>query len=184
MSVATTTTAEQLQQMAQDGMRRELVQGEIRTMPPAGSEHGATVMNLSWRVARHVEVNDLGTVFGAETGFILARNPDTVRAADCSFVRKEQIQKTGIPRAYFPGAPDLAVEVVSPGDTVNEIDDKVHDWLTYGATLAWVVNPRTRSVSIHAKDGSVRVLSERDTLSAPDLLPGFDCLVRDIFRGG
>jgi Uma2 family endonuclease len=183
MSIATTITAEQLLEMPRDGLRRELVQGELRTMPPAGSEHGATVVGLTWRVAQHAQHDDLGTVFGAETGFLLARNPDTVRAADCSFVRKERIRRTGIPRTFYPGAPDLAIEVVSPGDTVNEVDDKVHDWIVYGTTLVWVVNPRTRTVTAHGNDGTVRVLKDADVLEAPELLPGFRCLVRDIFVG-
>ncbi len=112
-------TADDLWNLSRNGVRHELVQGELRTMPPSGGEHGVTVVNLTLPLGGHVKAGQLGLVFGAETGFLLARNPDTVRAPDIAFVRRERIPATGIPRAYWPGAPYLAVEIVSPGDTVE-----------------------------------------------------------------
>jgi hypothetical protein len=83
-------------------------------MAPAGSMHGDAAMRLGWRLAHHVETNSLGVVFAAETGFKLSSNPDTVRAPDVAFIARERAERIGIPEGDWPGAPDLAVEVVSP----------------------------------------------------------------------
>src|SRR5262249_4638196 len=124
MSTATQLlTADDLWRLPQDGMRHELIRGELTNMPPAGAEHGVTTMNLSTPLDKHARTNDLGRVLAAETGFIIGRDPDTVRAADVAFVSKPRIPATGIPKKFFPGAPDLAVEVVSPSDTVSEVEE-------------------------------------------------------------
>ncbi len=115
------------------------------------------------------------------TGFILARNPDTVRAADVAFVRQSRIAEIGIPQFYFPGAPDLAVEVVSPNDRPNEVEAKVQDWLSHGTLMVWVVDPRRRTVAVHRSPADVRELGATDFLEAPDLLPGFGLGVGEIF---
>src|SRR5262249_30284993 len=116
MSTATTQllTADDLWRLPDDGLRRELVKGVLYTMPPAGFEHGVVGINLSTPLDQHVKPNRLGLVVGGGTGFLIATNPDTVRAPDIGFVRQARIQATGIPRQYWPGAPDLAVEIVSP----------------------------------------------------------------------
>ncbi|HEX4146706.1 MAG TPA: Uma2 family endonuclease [Pirellulales bacterium] len=182
MSISTTPiTAEQLWAMPTDGGRRELVKGELIRMNPAGGEHGVVVAELTWRLGQHVRQHDLGRVFGAETGFVLTRDPDTVRAPDIAFVRQERIAVTGIPQAYFPGAPDLAVEVVSPSDRVNDVDTKVDGWLSHGCQLVWVVNPRRRTVAVYRSVRDTRVMGEADTLEAPDLLPGWQLAVAAIF---
>ena len=110
----TLVTADELFMMPDDGFRYELVKGELRRMPPAGSEHGAIGINIALVVAQFVKAHDLGVVFGADTGFKIASNPDTVRAPDLAFVRRERIPAGGVPREFWPGAPDLAVEVISP----------------------------------------------------------------------
>ncbi|HJT78843.1 MAG TPA: Uma2 family endonuclease [Gemmataceae bacterium] len=174
-------SAEDLARWPQDGMRHELVRGELRTRPPAGSEHGAVGMNLAFLLTQHVRAQQLGVVFGAETGFLIARDPDTVRAPDIAFVSQDHIPATGIPRAFWPGAPDLALEVVSPGDTVFEVDEKVQEWLDAGTRLVWVVNPRRRTVTVYRSATEVRILTEQDTLEGGETVRGFRCLVRDIF---
>ncbi len=117
-------------------------------MSPAGGEHGAVIGTLFLLLGNFVRQNGLGVVFGAETGFLIERAPDTVRAPDIAFVSRKRIPPDGIPRSYVPGAPDLAVEVVSPGDTVREVDDKVADWLNAGSEAVWVVNPRWKTVTV------------------------------------
>src|SRR5262245_9042674 len=107
--------------MPNDGKRRELVRGQLKTMPPAGQEHGFVYMNLGGPLHQFVKTHRLGIVFGAETGFKIASNPDTVRAPDVAFVRRGRIPPGRIPKAFGSIAPDLAVEVVSPGDTVQEV---------------------------------------------------------------
>ena len=182
MSTAThLMTAEELLLLPKNGHRYELIKGELKQMTPAGSEHGGRGMRLSWRLAQFVEVNGLGWVFLAETGFKIATDPDTVRAPDLAFVRNERIPETGLPRGYFPGAPDLAVEVVSPGDTVEEVEDKIAEWLEAGAQLVWIVNPRRRTVAVHRDGSEVRVLRENDILDGEDVVPGFTLRVAEIF---
>ena len=174
-------TAEELFHLPDDHMRHELVRGEHRTMTPAGFEHGAVIVKLGAPLHQYVAKHRLGLVLGAETGFIVTRNPDTVRAPDVAFVKQARIDAGGIPKAFYPGAPDLAVEVVSPDDSAREVAEKVQDWLAAGCGVVWVVNPAKRTVVEHRPGDVVRTLTDADELKAPDLLPGFSCRVADIF---
>jgi Uma2 family endonuclease len=176
----TLTTADELFVMPDDGFRCELVRGEVRRMPPAGSEHGAVIMNIGTPLDQFVKANSLGVVFGAETGFKIASEPDTVRAPDLAFVRRERIPEEGIPQGFWPGAPDLAVEVVSPSDTYTEVEEKVHDWLNAGTRIVLVLNPRTRTVAVYTSHTDVVRLTESDTLDGGEVLPGFTCRVAEL----
>jgi Uma2 family endonuclease len=177
----TLVTANELCALPDDGFRYELVRGEVRRMPPAGSEHGAVVMNLGSPLHACVRSHDLGVVFGAETGFKIASDPDTVRAPDLAFVRREHIPEGGIPSGFWPGAPDLAVEVTSPGDTYTEVEEKVHDWLRAGTRMVLVLNPRTRTVTIYTSPTTVVRLTKSDTFTGGEVLPGFACRVSGVF---
>ena len=161
-------TADDLFDLPCDHMRHELVRGELRTMPPAGFDHGSIGMSLSWRLAHHVHSNSLGAVLLAETGFILALDPDTVRAPDISFVRSDRIPAEGNPK-FFHGPPDLAVEVVSPNDTSEEVEDKVLDWLEAGTKLVWVVSPKHRRVTVYRSltEIAIQIPSHRKNWQAP-----------------
>ena len=181
MSVLIQTTADDLFVMPDDGFRYELVKGELKKMSPAGSEHGAIIVNLTLFLAQHVKANNLGVVFGAETGFKIATNPDTVRAPDIAFVRRERIPESGIPKSFWSGAPDLAVEVVSPGDTYDEVEAKVEDWLTAGATAVWIVNPKRRNVTVHRSVREALILLKDEELDGESVVPGFRCRVAEIF---
>ena len=175
------STANELFEMPDDGFRYELVKGELRRMSPSGSEHGAIIINISVLLAQYVRSKKLGVCFGAETGFKLASDPDTVRAPDVAFIRRERIPESGIPKKFWPGAPDLAVEVLSPGDTRREVDEKVEDWLESGARAVWVINPKRRSVSVYRSLTDVTRLSEGEELDGGDVAPGFRCKVSEIF---
>ena len=173
-------TVEDLWNMPGDE-RRELVRGELRTMAPAGSEHGAIIMNLAFALAAYVKQQKLGVVFGAETGFVLARDPDVVRGADVAFVQLSRIPATGLPKKFWEGAPDLAVEVVSPSDSLEAVEEKVDDYLNARTPLVWVVNPRRRTITVHRPGGDPKVLRETDTLTGEEVIPGFQCKVADAF---
>lgn len=173
-------TGEELLKMP-GSQRCELVKGELRMMAPAGFDHGAVISHLNNRLLRFVYDNGLGELLGAETGFRLSRKPDTVRAPDASFVRKDRIPAAGRPKGYFEGAPDLAVEVLSPGDTAEEIEEKVDDYLAAGSPLVWVVNPRRRTVTVHRLDANPVVLRIEDTLDGADVLPGFTMKLSEVF---
>ena len=181
MSTTTPTTADQLLRMPEDGYRYELVAGELRKMTPAGWEHGIIGSRLHSLLGRHVLDHDIGEMFLAETGFLLSRDPDTVRAPDIAFIHKSRLPAVPPAEAFWPGAPDLAVEVVSPSDTLGEVDDKVKAWLDSGAKMVWVVNPKWRNVTIYQSSTDIKVLSEDDELTGEDVVPGFRCRVRDIF---
>jgi len=174
-------TADELFTMPEDGFRYELVKGELRKMSPAGGEHGAIIFNLSILLGQYIKANNLGQGFGAETGFKLASNPDTVRAADIAFVRRERIPATGIPKNFWQIAPDLAVEVLSPGDTLEEVEEKVEDWLSAGTRAVWIVSPKRRSVTVYRSMTDVTRLSEADDLDGGDVVPGFRCKVVEFF---
>ena len=173
-------TADELFRLPHDNCRYALVAGELRRMSPAGFRHGAVVVNVTVPLARHVKTHDMGVVCGAETGFVLARNPDTVLAPDVAFVRRERIPASGGPATFWEGAPDLAVEVVSPGDTRREVVEKVTAWLAAGARV-WVVDPKDRSVRIHEPGRAPRRLGMSDTLDGAPLLPDLRIPVADIF---
>ncbi|MBX9792547.1 MAG: Uma2 family endonuclease [Pirellulales bacterium] len=167
--------------MPEDGQRYELVLGALQVMSPAGLEHGWVAAKLWSYLTRYLMDRDLGTAFSTETGFVLSRNPDTVRAPDIAFVRANRLVQTGIIQKYFPGAPDLAIEIISPEDRYSEVDAKVQEYLSAGSELVWIVNPRTRTVSAYGTNRTVTIYSDRDDLTAPELLPGFSCRVADLF---
>lgn len=174
-------TADELLRMPSDGYRYELVEGEIRKMTPAGGEHGRVGGNLMISLGGYARAHQLGAVYLAETGFKLASNPDTVRAPDVSFVRGERVQALGLVRGYMPGAPDLAVEVVSPGDTFTEVGEKVLQWLDAGTRMVMVVDPWKRWVTVYHSRDDIRVLGEGDTLDGGDVVAGWSMRVAELF---
>jgi Uma2 family endonuclease len=174
-------TADQLLEMPDDGMRRELVRGEVRVMTPAGSRHGRIAMQLGAWLTIHVLEHALGRVFAAETGFKLASDPDTVRAPDVAFVTRERVEAVGDTEKYWPGAPDLAVEVLSPDDRYPEVDEKTAEWLEAGCRMVIVVNPRRRAATIYRSPDDVQLLSENDSIEGGDVVPGWRLPLRNLF---
>src|SRR6266700_2318991 len=142
-------TAEELFRMPDDGYKYELVAGRLRKMSPPGSLHGVVGMRLAIALGAYVEQHELGVLFAADTGFKLASNPDTVRGPDVAFVARERIPAGGIPTGYWPGAPDLAVEVMSPTDRRSEIDEKIDEYLRSGVRMIWFVEPLARRATVH-----------------------------------
>jgi Uma2 family endonuclease len=174
-------TAEELLRMPDDGYRYELVRGELRKMAPVGHLHGRIAINVTTPLDQHVRAHTLGTVYAAETGFKLASNPDVVRAPDVAFVRRERVEAVGDIEGYWPGAPDLAVEVISPGDTYADVQDKVCDWLEAGTRMVVLVMPRRRAVTVYRSLTDSITLREDETLDGGDVVPGWQIPVRDLF---
>ena len=175
-------TAEELLEIPNDGLRRELVRGEVRTMAPAGNVHGRIAMNVGTPLDQHVRTNGLGVVFAAETGFKIFDNPDTVRAPDTAFVRQERIEAVGEIEGYWPGAPDLAVEVVSPNDRFAEAEEKVADWLAAGTRTVLIANPRGETVTVRRSEREALILPEGETIEGGEVVPGWTLPVADVFR--
>ena len=174
-------TAEQLFELPDDGYRSELVEGEIVRMTPTSAEHGVLSIRIGRLLDEHVSARELGVCCGAETGFILRRDPDVVRAPDAAFVAAARIPATGIPKTYWPFAPDLAVEVVSPSDRLTDIHIKIAEYFAAGTRLVWIVEPSTEAVHAYRSPHDVRVLRGDDELSGEDVLPGFRCVVKRLF---
>lgn len=172
-------TADELFEM--DGIGRcELVRGEIVPMSPPGAEHGDLAMEIGSLIKVFVKARRLGKVYAAETGFRIARDPDTTRGADVAFVRKDRLPP-GKVKGYFPGAPDLVVEVNSPTDRASDVLEKVDEWLTGGATSVWVVDPPTRSVVVYRADRQIVRYRDTDELCDEPTLPGFSVKLADVF---
>jgi Uma2 family endonuclease len=149
-------------------------------MSPSGSLHGRFTAYISGLLWDYVKENPTGVVFGAETGFIIARNPDTVRAPDVAFVTNARLPDP-LPPGFFPGPPDLAVEVLSPGDRASEVNAKTLDWLSAGCQEVWIVDPHTKTIAVHRSNESIIVLKSADTLESPAVLPGFKVSLAEIF---
>jgi Uma2 family endonuclease len=183
MSTTTYFTADELLALPSGmGKRYELVAGELRVMSPAGWRHGGVVGKLQTRLGSYIEDRSLGRIFGAETGFLLRRNPDTVRAPDFAFIANEHLPPVEPEDAYWPGAPDLAVEVLSPGDTSGEVAEKVEEWLTCGCAAVWVLDPKLRTVTIYESATKARIVTAGETLVGDPVVPGFSCAVDGLFR--
>ena len=180
---ATLLTADDLYRMPDDGVHRyELVEGRLLVMTPAGGLHGAVGMRLAAAVSAHVDQHRLGIVLSADTGFILATDPDTVRAPDIGFVSRGRIPADGIPKAFWRCAPDLAVEVLSPTDVRREVDEKIEDYLRHGVRLVWFVEPAACRVTVHRPGSSPQALDDSATLDGGEVLPGFSYSLSGLFR--
>ena len=169
-STTKTITAEQLLAMPDDGNRYELIEGELHMMSPSGNVHGETAANITALLWNHVRHHRLGKVFAAETGFLLSRNPDMVRAPDAAFVATESLPSNDGGPSYLPLAPNLAVEVVSPSDSSTQVEEKARMWLDKGTAMVLVVDPATRTVRVYRTQDSIAVLTGSDQLDASDVV--------------
>lgn len=174
-------TADELLRMPRGKVRRELIAGELREMTPTGFEHGNVAINFTLPLASYVKEHNFGKVHAGETGFILSRDPDTVRSPDVMFISHQRLASLSKPRGYFPGAPDLAVEVISPNDTYSEVEAKVEEWLSAGCRMVVVANPRNCTLKVYNSPTEILVLGIEDIFSGADVLPGFQLPVREIF---
>jgi Uma2 family endonuclease len=178
---AGTVTAEELSRMPDDGMRRELVRGELRVMTRAGFEHGRVALRVGRLLGEHVDRNDLGVALAAETGFVLGHDPDTVRAPDAAFVSKARASAIGRTPRFWPGAPDFAAEVVSPDDSFREVEEKALMWLQAGTKAVLVLDPERHTATVYRGRGEARVHSDDETLDLGDAVPGWTVGVRELF---
>ena len=171
-------TAEEFMNIDDDYHRHELIKGELLTMTPPKPLHGRIVANLALILGLHVRANRLGDVL-AESGYHLERDPDTVLGPDVSFVSRERVNRTD--DTYYNYPPDLAVEVLSPGDRKGYVERKLAVYLETGTRSIWHVNPKSRTVEIISSTGERRTLHETDEL-VDDTIPGFRVKVSEIFE--
>ncbi len=171
-------TAEDLLKAHVPNKRTELVRGRLVVREPAGWRHGAVTMNLTIRLAQHVDLTGAGQLLAAETGFTLARDPDTVRAPDIAFVRRERLPSDTVGFAEL--APDLVVEVLSPDDRPGETLAKIGDWLEAGAQRVWVIDPERRIARVYRPDGTETIIEATGAIQGEEVLPGFSCTLAAI----
>jgi len=180
MPLPNVTTADQLLVLRDPPWRHELWRGELRRMSPAGHDHGGIAAKMLACISHFLATKRLGKVYAAETGFVLARDPDTVLAPDVAFVRRDRLPPKGS-HGFFPGAPDLAVEVLSPDDSRSATTKKVAAWLTHGAREVWVVDPKRRTLTLHTAHAAPRTLAHEETLRDTAVLPGLTLELADLF---
>ena len=181
MTAPTLLTAEDLLRLQPPDKRTELVRGRMIVREPAGFRHGDVAMAIAARMHAFAAHGNLGRVLAAETGFRLFVNPDTVRAPDVAYVRHDRIPDP-LPRGFAPFAPDLAVEVLSPDDRPGEVLEKIGDWLSAGTRLVWEIDPERRLARAYRADGTISIISDADALDGEDVLPGFNCTLREILH--
>ena len=180
-AAAPLVTAEELLHMYLPDKRVELVRGRLMVREPAGFDHGVVAARLAKRLAIHVDERGLGVVVAAETGFKLFSKPDTVRAPDAAFISTARMPPPGT-RGFPPLAPDLVAEVLSPDDRAGEVLSKVGDWLSAGAKLVWVIDPRRGEAAVYRSMTDAQRLQSTDSLDGEDLLPGFRCGLEEILK--
>jgi Uma2 family endonuclease len=173
-------SAEELLRMPDDGHRYELVRGALRKSSPLTHLQGRIAARIALSLIEHVSARNLGEVFSASTGFQLASNPDHVRGPDVAFVQRERLLTMGEISGFWPGAPDLAVEVIAQTDTFADVEEKVLDWLQAGTRLVIVISPQQRTVTTFRSPCAVRILGEEDTLKGGDLVPGWSMPVQEL----
>ena len=176
-------TADDLWRMGTGDVRRELVDGEIIEMTPAGGIHGRISGRIYRRLAEHVDAHGGGEVVVGDVGFVLAlpTDPERVRAPDVAFISVDRLPDGRLPETFLAGAPDLAVEVLSPRDNPLEVQQKVRDYLEAGTRLVWVVAPQARSVTVYRADASARLVREPESLDGEDVLSGLTVSLADLF---
>lgn len=172
-------TADELLAMP-NGKRYDLLQGGLIKMSPVGLPHGKIAARLSKALGLYIDEHRLGEVY-VEVGFRLENNPDTVLGPDVAFVSHARLKQTESEEGFFPGAPDLAIEVISPSETDQDVQTKVAAYLQAGAKLVWVVRPKRRTLTVHYPDGTARMFTEAMTLSGEDVLPGFSLELKELF---
>jgi Uma2 family endonuclease len=172
-----TATEEDLLRTPKDGSTYELVDGEIR-VSPGGARHGAVSLRLAVLLHAFVTERQLGFVFESNTGFRLPSG--NIRSPDTCFVSAGRFADGLLPDGFANLAPDLAVEVISPGDRARHVFDKVGEYLEAGVRLVWVIDPRRRRAVVYRSLSEVRELREADELDGEDVLPGFHCTLSDI----
>ena len=174
-------TAEDLLHLDSQGFRGELLRGALHETQPSGVRHGKIVVNLIVRLDAFVDPRQMGTILASDVGFLLEKEPDTVREPDVAFISARRLPLDQDVPGFFDGPPDLAVEIASPSDSPRQLFDKARMWISFGVPLVWTVDPEARTIDVHQPNQPLIRLSTDDTLDGGQVLPGFTCTVGDLF---
>ncbi len=183
MATRSRLTAKDLWALSEPDGKYELVDGRIVEMAPPGGIHGRVTARISSRLQEHVRQHGGGEVLVGDVGFVLhlPADPERVRGPDVAFVSRERLPEGRVPEGFLQGAPDLAVEVLSPSDTSVDVQQRVRDFLEGGARLVWVMAPQARTVTVYRADGSARLLKDQEALDGEDVLPGLTISLGEVF---
>lgn len=173
-------TDEELLSLPKDGYKYEYVKGELR-MSPAGLEHGEIGIRLASMLLNYVKTSQLGKVYDSSTGYRLPNG--NLRSPDVSFVRLERLPEGRSPKGFAHFAPDLAVEILSPSDNMNEINEKIAEYFDNGTNCVWVVDPDSQTITVYSSPTNRHVLQAEDEVTAENVIPGFHCYVKDLLNG-
>ena len=174
-------TADDLLRLYSEGIGGELIRGVLVEKVSVSLLHGEIAMLLGSILLPFIRPRGLGRIAGSDAGMMLERGPDTVREPDIAFISAEKLPLDVDVPGFYEGAPDLAVEIASPSDSLAAVNDKAQMWLRFGVGLVWVVFPESRTMEVHPASGSPVLLGEQDDLDGGEILPGFTCAVKDIF---
>jgi Uma2 family endonuclease len=169
-------TADELLQLPDDGSRYELVEGELRKMSPTGADYSAIALWIGANLVGYLKQHNIrGRAYGADGGFVMSRKPDTVFSPDVGYVVPERVISS---TRFFPGYPDLAIEVVSSSDSYSEVLEKKDHYLNAGTRVVVIVDPRRSMVQVYRTSGLTNVT---DVLTVDDVVPGWSMTLDDIF---
>ncbi|MCS6861147.1 MAG: Uma2 family endonuclease [Abditibacteriales bacterium] len=172
-------TDEELMRLKHDGYKVELLDGELK-MSPTGMEHELIGAKLIYLLMSVVDRHKLGGVYGSSAGYRMPNGE--LRSPDVSFVSTKRLPGGKSPKGFGYFAPDLVVEILSPDDTVKETEKKIAEYLAAGTRLAWLVNPKTKTVTVYRAPNNKRRLAAAEELSGEDVVPGFVCRVGELFK--
>ena len=177
-----TLVVEDLYRLPDDGRRYELVNGRLVSEPLSGGRRGRIAATIASLIARHVREHRLGVVVTCDTGFVLARGPDTVRGPDVAFINRKRWERLHDDTRAIPGAPDLAIEVLGPESSPVDVHAKVADFLAAGTPRVWVVDPEQECVDVFRTLLEPRCFIGDDELAGEIALPGFRARVATLFQ--
>ena len=175
-------TADELLQLSADGVHGELIRGVLCESMPPGLKHAEIVLAIGAEIRAVVKPLRLGRVAVGDPGIKVERDPDTVRAPDVAYFSAQRLPLDQRVPGYADVVPDLVVEVKSPNDSREQLNDKAEMWLRHGVRLVWVAFPEERTVEAHHAELGVVVYREGDELDGLDVLPGFSCAVGPLFE--
>ncbi len=185
-ATALMTTEEMLSLPENDAFDRELIRGELRERPMTvrNKVHSRLLVNVAYQLkAWQRRVDDrAGIVLGGEVGAILARDPDSTVGIDVAYFDRNVVLSESGETTLVAGAPIFAIEIMSPSDRIEDIDEKLAEYLAHGVQLVWVISPKFRTVTVYRPGSEPELFNVRETISAAPELPGFECPVAELFE--
>jgi Uma2 family endonuclease len=174
-------TAEQFAALPATDRAQELIAGQVITMPSPLTPHGQVIFNIAFLLKSFLKKNDIGRAWGAESGLVTTRGPDSVREMDAAFCSYSRWPKGESQKGYSQIAPELVIEVLSPDDRWPRVLKKITEYFDAGVLVVCTVDPELQTIQIHTDDSSSQVLRRDDEFSLPGILPGFSCRVSEFF---